>query len=92
MFVAGITAQRTKICKCNEQIVCTHFGAGSPSASHSIRKGLSFSFDCRATWKSCSSVGGCFIIFGGECTIDFFEKKKMREINNGKRKFYEQFA
>lgn len=46
----------------------TYFGAGSPSASHSIKNGLSFSFCCTATWKSCSSVGGCFIIFGGECT------------------------
>lgn len=47
----------------------TYVGAGSPSASHSIKNGLSFSFDCCATWYSSSSVGGCFIILGGEWTV-----------------------
>lgn len=46
---------------------CTHFGAGSPSASHSIINGFSVSpYD--ATWKSISSAIGCLIIRGGECT------------------------
>lgn len=45
----------------------TYFGAGSPSASHSIINGFSVSpFD--ATWKSISSAIGCLIIRGGECT------------------------
>ena len=43
----------------------TYTGAGSPSASHSIMKGLSFSSGRDLTWKSNSSVGGCFTIFGG---------------------------
>lgn len=52
----------------------TYFGAGSPSASHSIKNGLSFSLDWTATWYSSSSVGGCLIIRGGEWTI-LFEKQ-----------------
>ena len=49
-------------------VVCTHFGAGSPSASHSIINGFSVSpYD--ATWKSISSAIGCLIIRGGECTV-----------------------
>ena len=43
----------------------THFGGGSPSASHSMRKGLSFSSGLVATWKRISRVGGCFTIRGG---------------------------
>lgn len=45
----------------------THFGAGSPSASHSIMNGFSVSPNC-ATWKSISSAIGCFVIRGGEWT------------------------
>lgn len=47
----------------------THLGAGSPSASHSMMNGLSFSLACSATWNSCSSVGGCLMICGGEWTV-----------------------
>ena len=46
-------------------IYYTYSGAGSPSASHSIIKGLSFSSGLDLTWNSNSSVGGCFTIFGG---------------------------
>ena len=46
-------------------IYYTYSGAGSPSASHSIMKGLSFSSGLDLTWNSNSSVGGCFTIFGG---------------------------
>lgn len=45
----------------------THFGAGSPSASHSMMKGFSVSpYD--ATWNNISSAIGCLIIRGGEWT------------------------
>ena len=43
----------------------TYEGVGSPSASHSMIKGLSFSSGLDLTWKSSSSVGGCLIIRGG---------------------------
>ncbi len=43
----------------------TYSGAGSPSASHSMMNGLSFSSARDFTWKSNSSVGGCFTIRGG---------------------------
>ena len=43
----------------------TYTGAGSPSASHSIIKGLSFSSGRDLTWNSNSSVGGCLTIRGG---------------------------
>ena len=43
----------------------TYVGVGSPSASHSMMKGLSFSSGLDLTWKSSSSVGGCFTIRGG---------------------------
>ena len=46
-------------------VMHTYTGAGSPSASHSIMKGLSFSSARDLTWKSNSSVGGCLIIRGG---------------------------
>ncbi|OWR43837.1 hypothetical protein KGM_206397 [Danaus plexippus plexippus] len=42
----------------------TYLGAGSPSASHSMMKGLSTSPGC-ATWNSNSSTVGCFTILGG---------------------------
>lgn len=45
----------------------THFGAGSPSASHSMMNGLSVSPN-DATWNSISSAMGCLIIRGGEWT------------------------
>lgn len=45
----------------------THFGAGSPSASHSIMNGFSVSPN-DATWNNISSAMGCLIIFGGEWT------------------------
>ena len=45
--------------------IYTYSGAGSPSASHSMMKGLSFSSGLDLTWNSNSSVGGCFTIFGG---------------------------
>lgn len=48
-------------------VVGTYFGDGSPSASHSMMKGLSFS-PCCATWNSISSVGGCLMMRGGEWT------------------------
>lgn len=51
----------------------TYFGAGSPSASHSMMNGLSTSPLC-ATWNSNSSTVGCFTIRGGEVTED--EKTK----------------
>jgi hypothetical protein len=43
----------------------THFGAGSPSASHSMMNGLSVS-PYEATWNNISSAIGCLIIRGGE--------------------------
>lgn len=46
----------------------THFGAGSPSASHSIMNGFSVSPEL-ATWKSISSAIGCLMIRGGEWTV-----------------------
>ena len=49
----------------------TYDGAGSPSASHSIMKGLSLSLGLDFTWNSSSSVGGSLIIFGGLCTIKY---------------------
>lgn len=55
--------------------VGTYFGDGSPSASHSMTKGLSFSPGC-ATWNSISSVGGCLMMRGGEWTVRGEEKKK----------------
>lgn len=46
-----------------------YLGAGSPSASHSIKNGLSFSLIFAwATWNNCSSVGGCLDIRGGDWT------------------------
>ena len=48
----------------------TYWGAGSPSASHSIMKGLSFSSALDFTWNSSSSVGGSLIIRGGLCTVN----------------------
>lgn len=51
----------------------THFGAGSPSASHSIVNGFSVS-PAVATWKSISSPMGCLIILGGEWTVGWYEK------------------
>lgn len=47
----------------------TYVGTGSPSASHSIRNGLSFSLIFFwLTWNNCSSVGGCLDIRGGDWT------------------------
>ena len=46
----------------------TYTGAGSPSASHSITKGLSFSSALAFTLNNTSSVGGCLIMYGGLCT------------------------
>lgn len=46
----------------------THFGAGSPSASHSMMNGFSVS-PYEATWNSISSAIGCLIIRGGEWTV-----------------------
>jgi hypothetical protein len=43
----------------------THFGAGSPSASHSMMNGFSVS-PIDATWNSISSAIGCLMIRGGE--------------------------
>lgn len=52
-----------------------YLGAGSPSASHSIINGLSFSFCWVTTWKSNSSVGGCLTKRGGEGTETIFTSK-----------------
>lgn len=67
-----------------------YLGAGSPSASHSMINGLSFSFVCSATWNSSSSVGGSLIILGGEWTRkddimellckQLFKKKRLVDI------------
>ena len=57
----------------------TYTGAGSPSASHSIMKGLSFSSARDLTWKSNSSVGGCLIIRGGLWTETKKRKKSYDE-------------
>lgn len=54
----------------------TNLGAGSPSASHSIINGLSLSLPSVATLYNNSSVGGCLVIKGGECTV----KKRKKQI------------
>lgn len=47
----------------------TYFGAGSPSASHSMMNGFSVSpYD--ATWNNISSAIGCLMIRGGEWTTE----------------------
>jgi len=43
----------------------SYVGAGSPSASHSMINGLSFSSARDFTWNRSSSVGGCLMICGG---------------------------
>lgn len=52
----------------------THFGAGSPSASHSMMNGFSVS-PYVATWNNISSAIGCLMIRGGEWTTEEERKK-----------------
>ena len=56
--IGGTAVASIKMCR-------THLGAGSPVASHSMMKGLSFSSARDLTWKSSSSDGGCLMMSGG---------------------------
>ena len=58
--------------------MCAYFGAGSPSASHSMINGLSFSSILCATWKRSSSEGGCLTICGGDWTVRRNKREKQK--------------
>ncbi len=55
-----IRIRNTSVPYCTWDKFCTYWGAGSPSASHSMTKGLSFSSALDLTLNSSSSGGGCF--------------------------------
>lgn len=61
--------------------ISTYFGAGSPSASHSMINGLSFSSILCATWNRSSSEGGCLTTCGGDWTAQSNNQRRKQKIN-----------
>ena len=79
---------RVSVLKDEHRKTMNYLGDGSPSASHSMTNGLSFSSWRWATWKRISSDGGCFTINGGDCTNK--PKKKKHKKNKQLHSFQRQ--